>query len=160
MDTDMGPLINVPAAERVEQFVNKTIEQGATLVCGGKRDGAYYYPTILDNVTKDMDIAKDMEVFGPVIPVIGFDTEEEAIEIANGSSYGLCGCVITKDYPRGIKIANKLECGGAVVNGTSFYRSFEMPFGGWKHSGIGNEGVLTTLQEMSRLKTIVLKNVL
>ena len=79
----MGPLINVPAAERVEEFVNKTIEQGATLVCGGKREGAYYYPTILDNVTKDMDIAKDMEVFGPVIPVIGFDTEEEAIEIAN-----------------------------------------------------------------------------
>ena len=160
MDTDMGPLINEPAAKRVEEYVNQTIEQGATLVCGGKREGAYYYPTILDNINKDMDIAKDMEVFGPVIPVIGFDTEEEAIEIANQSSYGLCGCVITKDYSRGIKIANKLECGGAIVNGASFYRSFEMPFGGWKHSGIGNEGVMTTLQEMSRLKTIILKNVL
>ena len=159
MDTNMGPLINEPAAIRVEEYVNKTIAEGATLVCGGKREGAYYYPTILDNVTKDMDIAKDMEVFGPVIPVIGFDTEEEAIEIANASSYGLCGCVITKDYSRGVKIANKLECGGAVVNGASFYRSFEMPFGGWKHSGIGNEGVMTTLQEMSRLKTIVLKNI-
>ena len=107
-----------------------------------------------------MDVAKDMEIFGPVIPVIGFDTEEEAIEIANQSSYGLCGCVITKDYSRGLKIANKLECGGAIVNGASFFRSFEMPFGGWKHSGIGNEGVSSTLQEMSRVKTIVLKNVL
>ncbi len=159
-DTDMGPMININAAKRIEEQVNKTIEQGATLVCGGKREDAYYYPTILANVTKDMDIAKDMEVFGPVVPVIGFDTVEEAIEIANQSSYGLCGCVITKDYSLGVKIANKLECGGAIVNGASFYRSFEMPFGGWKHSGIGNEGVLTTLQEMSRMKTVILKNIL
>ena len=85
---------------------------------------------------------------------------KEAIEIANQSSYGLCGCVISKDYSRAMKIADRLECGGAIVNGASFYRSFEMPFGGWKHSGIGNEGVLTTLQEMSRVKTIVLKNIL
>ncbi len=160
MDTDMGPLININAAKRVEEQVNKTIAQGATLVCGGTRDNAYYMPTILDDVTKDMDVATDMEIFGPVISVIGFDTVEEAIEIANRSSFGLCGCVITKDYAKGIKVANALECGGAIVNGASFYRSFEMPFGGWKHSGIGNEGVLTTLQEMSRLKTIVLKNIL
>ena len=159
-ETDMGPMINLNAAKRIEEQVNKTIEQGATLVCGGKREDAYYYPTILDNVTKDMDVAKDMEVFGPVVPVIGFDTVEEAIEIANQSSYGLCGCVITKDYSLGVKIANKLESGGAIVNGASFYRSFEMPFGGWKHSGIGNEGVLTTLQEMSRIKTVILKNIL
>ena len=159
-ETQMGPLININAAKRVEEQVNQTVAAGATIVCGGKREDAYYYPTILDNVTKDMDIAKDMEVFGPVIPVIGFDDVEEAIEIANQSSYGLCGCVITKDYSRGIKIADRLECGGAIVNGASFYRSFEMPFGGWKHSGIGNEGVLTTLQEMSRLKTIIIKNIL
>lgn len=157
---DMGPMINLNAAKRIEEQVNKTVEQGATIAYGGKREDAFYYPTILDNVTKDMDVAKDMEIFGPVISVIGFDTEEEAVEIANQSSFGLCGCVITKDYARGLKIASKLECGGAIVNGASFYRSFEMPFGGWKHSGIGNEGVLTTLQEMSRIKTIILKNIL
>ena len=112
-DTDMGPMININAAKRIEEQVNKMVSEGATVVCGGKREDAFYYPTILDNVTKDMDVAKDMEIFGPVIPVIGFDTEEEAIEIANQSSYGLCGCVITKDYSRGLKIANKLECGGA-----------------------------------------------
>ena len=105
----MGPLINIPAAKRVEEYVNKTVEQGAKIVCGGKRYSAYYGPTILDNVTKDMDVAKDMEIFGPVIPVIGFDTVEEAIEIANQSSYGLCGCVITKDYKLGIQIASKLN---------------------------------------------------
>lgn len=159
-ETDMGPLININAAKRVEEQVNKMVDEGATIVCGGKREDAYYYPTILDNVTKDMEVATDMEIFGPVISVIGFDNIEEAIEIANSSSYGLCGCVITKDYSEGMKIANELECGGAVVNGASFYRSFEMPFGGWKHSGIGNEGVATTLQEMSRVKTIVLKNIL
>jgi len=158
--TEMGPMININAAKRIEEQVNKTIEAGATLVCGGRREDAYYYPTVLDNVTKDMEVAKNMEIFGPVITVIGFDTVEEAIEIANGSSYGLCGSVITNNYPLGLKVADKLECGGAVVNGASFYRSFEMPFGGWKHSGIGNEGVLTTLAEMSRLKTIVLKNIL
>ena len=160
METDMGPMININAAKRIEDQVNKTISEGATLVCGGKREDAYYTPTILDNVTKDMEVAKDMEIFGPVIPVIGFDTEEEALEIANQSSYGLCGCVFSKDFGRALRLANKLECGGAVVNGASFYRSFEMPFGGWKHSGIGNEGVLSTLQEMSRTKTIVLKNIL
>ena len=160
METDMGPMININAAKRIEEQVNQTIAEGATLVCGGKREDAYYTPTILDNVTKDMEVMKDMEIFGPVIPVLGFDDVEEAIEIANQSSYGLCGCVITKDYSKGIKVANRLECGGAVVNGASFYRSFEMPFGGWKHSGIGNEGVLTTLQEMSRIKTVILKNIL
>ena len=159
-DTDMGPMININAAKRIEEQVNQMVAEGAKVICGGKREDAYYYPTILDNVTKDMEVAKDMEIFGPVISVIGFDTVEEAIEIANQSSYGLCGCVISKDYSRAMKIADKLECGGAVVNGASFYRSFEMPFGGWKHSGIGNEGVLTTLQEMSRVKTIVLKNIL
>ena len=159
-DTDMGPMININAAKRIEEQVNQMVAEGATVVCGGRREDAYYYPTILDNVTKDMEVAKDMEIFGPVISVIGFDDVEEAIEIANQSSYGLCGCVISKDYSRAMKIADRLECGGAVVNGASFYRSFEMPFGGWKHSGIGNEGVMTTLEEMSRLKTIVLKNIL
>ena len=159
-DTDMGPMININAAKRIEEQVNQMVAEGATVVCGGRREDAYYYPTILDNVTKDMEVAKDMEIFGPVISVIGFDDVEEAIEIANQSSYGLCGCVISKDLSRAMKIADRLECGGAVVNGASFYRSFEMPFGGWKHSGIGNEGVMTTLEEMSRLKTIVLKNIL
>ena len=159
-DTDMGPMININAAKRIEEQVNQMVQEGATIVCGGKREDAYYYPTILDNVTKDMEVAKDMEIFGPVISVIGFDDVEEAIKIANQSSYGLCGCVISKDVSRAMKIADRLECGGAVVNGASFYRSFEMPFGGWKHSGIGNEGVMTTLEEMSRIKTIVLKNIL
>ena len=88
------------------------------------------------------------------------DAIDEAIEIANQSPYGLCGCIITENMKTAFKVASELEVGGAIINGASFYRSAEMPFGGWKHSGIGNEGITTTLQEMSRIKTIVLKNVL
>lgn len=158
--TDLGCLISEDAAINVEKQVNETIAAGAKLVIGGKRQGAFYAPTILDNVTKDMAVAKDMEIFGPVISIIPFTDLDEAIAIANQSSYGLCGSIISHNINKAMQVANKLECGGAIINGASFYRSFEMPFGGWKHSGIGNEGVLSTLKEMSRTKTIILKNIL
>ena len=159
-NTKIGCLINEKAAIRVEEQVQKTIAAGAKLVYGGRRKGAFFEPTILDNVTKEMDVAKDMEIFGPVISILGFDNIEEAIAIANQSSFGLCGNVITKDMKTAFQVASELEVGGAVINGASFFRSAEMPFGGWKHSGIGNEGIATTLKEMSRTKTIVIKNVL
>lgn len=159
MATDIGCLVSEEAAIEVERQVNETIAAGATLVCGGKRNGAFYEPTILDNVTPDMEVAKDMEIFGPVIPVIGFDDLDEAIEIANKSIYGLSGSIITKDISKAIKVSEKMECGGFVINGASFFRSFEQPFGGWKYSGIGNEGIMTTLKEMSRTKTVILKNI-
>ena len=159
MSTDIGCLVSEEAAIEVERQVNGTIAAGATLDCGGKRNGAFYEPTILDNVTPDMEVAKDMEIFGPVIPVIGFDNLEEAIEIANKSIYGLSGSIITKDISKAIKVSEKMECGGFVINGASFFRSFEQPFGGWKYSGIGNEGIMTTLKEMSRTKTVILKNI-
>ena len=159
MSTDIGCLVSEEAAIEVERQVQETIKAGATLVCGGKRNGAFYEPTILDNVTRDMEVAKDMEIFGPVIPVIGFDNLEEAIEIANKSIYGLSGSIITKDISKAIKVSEAMECGGFVINGASFFRSFEQPFGGWKYSGIGNEGIMTTLKEMSRTKTVILKNI-
>ena len=159
MGTDIGCLVSEEAAIEVERQVNETIAAGAKLVIGGKRNGAFYEPTILDNVTPDMAVAKDMEIFGPVISVIGFDDLEEAVKIANSSSYGLSGSIITKDISKAIKVSEKMECGGFVINGASFFRSFEQPFGGWKYSGIGNEGIMTTLKEMSRMKTVILKNV-
>ena len=160
MESDMGCLISEHAAIGVEEQVNKTVQAGAKIAFGGVRHGAFYLPTVLTNVTRDMDVMKDMEIFGPVVPILGFDNIDEAIEIANQSSFGLCGNIFTKDMKNAVKVANALECGGAVINGASFYRSFEMPFGGWKYSGMGNEGVMTTLKEMSRMKTIVLKNIL
>ena len=159
-DTKIGCLINENAAIRVDEQVKQTVSQGANIVYGGRRNGAFFEPTILDNVTKDMDVAKDMEIFGPVISVIGYDDIDDAIAIANQSSFGLCGGIITNDMPLAMNVSEKMECGGFIVNGASFFRSFEMPFGGWKHSGIGNEGVSSTLKEMSRTKTVILKNII
>jgi acyl-CoA reductase-like NAD-dependent aldehyde dehydrogenase len=155
----IGSLISETAAKEVEEQVNHTIRQGAKLAFGGKRDGAFYYPTVLTGVTRDMDIAKDMEIFGPVYPIIGFDIMEEAIEIANASSFGLSGCVMTNDWQRGMHVASRVQSGGMVVNGSSVYRNQMQPFGGMKMSGIGNEG-FTTLEEMTKIKNIVLKGFL
>ena len=158
-ETDIGCLISEDAAKEVEEQVNKTVEQGARIVYGGRRNGAFYEPTILVDVTREMDVAIDMEIFGPVISIIEFNDMEEAIEIANQSKYGLSGSIITSDMNKAIKASEAMECGGFVINGASFFRSFEQPFGGWKYSGIGNEGVMTTLREMSRTKTVILKNI-
>ncbi len=159
-ETQIGCLVNVAVAKKVEDQVNDLVKLGAKVVLGGKRTGAFYTPTIINNVSKDMPVAKDEEIYGPVISVIGFDTPEEAIAIANQSSYGLCGCVFSGNFSRALKVAERLECGTAVVNGSNYWRSAEMPFGGWKKSGIGYEGISATLEEMSRVKTIVLKNIL
>lgn len=159
-ETTIGCLISEEAAIRVEAQVLKTVEEGAKILYGGKREGAYYEPTVLADVPQTAEIMKDMEVFGPVIPITGFDTTEEAVNLANASRYGLSGCVFSENMKKAMQVASALECGGAVINGASFFRSFEMPFGGYKYSGIGTEGVSTTLEHMSLVKTIVLKNIL
>lgn len=158
--TQLGCLISEKAAIKVEEQVNLTVKQGGKIILGGKRNGAFYSPTVLTDVPKTADVATDMEIFGPVVPIIAFDTVDEAIEIANSSKFGLCGCVFSKDMKTAFKVANALECGGAIINGASFFRSFEMPFGGYKFSGIGTEGVNSTFDEMTRTKSIVLKNIL
>ena len=158
--TTMGCLISKKAAIEVEKQVNKTVDQDAKIIYGGKRKGAFYYPTILSDVTPKMDIAKDMEVFGPVIPIIGFSTTEEAIEIANKSIYGLCGGVFSRDVKNAMKVASSLHCGCTVINGSGAFRTNEMPFGGYKKSGIGNEGFSCTLDEVTNLKTVVFKNII
>jgi succinate-semialdehyde dehydrogenase/glutarate-semialdehyde dehydrogenase len=157
--TQIACLINEDAAKKIEDQVNLTVKQGGKILLGGKRNGAFYEPTVIGDVPKTSDVAKDMEIFGPVVPIIGFDTMEEAIEIANQSMFGLCGCVFTADMKKAYKVADALECGGVVINGASFFRSFEMPFGGYKYSGIGREGVMTTFDEVTLTKTIVLKDI-
>jgi succinate-semialdehyde dehydrogenase/glutarate-semialdehyde dehydrogenase len=158
--TQIGCLISEKAAITVEQQVNLTVEQGGRIVLGGQRDGAFYTPTVITDVPATADVAKDMEIFGPVVPVIGFDTVAEAIQIANASIFGLCGCVFSRDAKTAWQVASQLECGGAVINGASFFRSFEMPFGGYKYSGIGTEGVLSTYDAVTHTKTVVLKDIL
>jgi succinate-semialdehyde dehydrogenase/glutarate-semialdehyde dehydrogenase len=159
-DTDVGCLISEKAAITVEQQVEKTIEQGAKCIYGGKRfNKSFFQPTVLTDVTPDMDVAQDMEIFGPVFPIIGFDTIEEAIEIANNTQYGLMTGVITQNINRGLQVAEKLESGGVIINGSGRYRNPDMAYGGYKKSGIGREGISVTLEEMSQIKNYVLKNI-
>jgi succinate-semialdehyde dehydrogenase/glutarate-semialdehyde dehydrogenase len=158
--TQIGCLISEKAAIEVERQVKLTVSQGGEIILGGKRNGAFYEPTVITGVPKTADVAKDMEIFGPVVPIIGFETLEEAVKIANASIFGLCGCIFTADIKTAWKIAAQLECGGVIINGASFFRSFEMPFSGYKYSGIGTEGVLSTFDEVTRTKTIVLKNII
>ena len=94
-DTQIGCLISEKAAIEVERQVNLTVEQGGKILLGGKRNGAFYEPTVIGDVPSTADVAKDMEIFGPVVPIISFETEEEAIRIANDSMFGLCGCVFS-----------------------------------------------------------------
>ena len=158
--TQLGCLISEKAAIEVEQQVAKTVSQGGKIILGGKRNGAFYEPTVITDVPKTADVSIDMEIFGPVVPIIGFDTLEEAVEIANSSKFGLCGCIFTGNIKTAWQVASQLECGGVVINGASFFRSFEMPFGGYKYSGIGTEGVMSTFDEVTLTKTIVLKNII
>lgn len=155
----MNSLISENAAEEVERQINHTIEQGAHLLTGGRRHGSFIEPTILTDVTKEMDVAMDMEIFGPVMPIIGFNTPEEAIQIANSSHFGLSGCVMTSDWKKGMNMAREIESGGVVVNGVGTYRNMMQPFGGYKLSGTGKEGFVT-LGEMVKEKVIVMKGFL
>lgn len=158
--TQVGCLISEAAAIKVKDQIDLTVRQGGKIVLGGEREGAFITPTVIAGVPKTADVAIDMEIFGPVVPIIEFETVEEAIEIANGSKFGLCGCVFTSDMKTAVKVCNALECGGTIINGASFFRSFEMPFGGYKYSGVGTEGVMSTFDEVTRTKTIVLKNII
>jgi len=158
--TQLSCLISESAAKEAEANVQATIAEGAVCAFGGKRDGSYFGATVLTGVTSKMAIARDLEVFGPVFPFIAFETEDEAVEISNASQFGLQGGIMTSDFNRAMRIATRLQCGGVVINGTGMYRSATMPFGGYKKSGLGREGISHTLEEMSQLKTIILKNVL
>ncbi len=160
-NTDLGSLINTKAAAEVERQVKLTVAQGAKLVSGGNAfDASYFEPTLLDNVTLEMDIARDMEVFGPVMPVIGFDTMEDAVAISNASIYGLQAGVMTRDYKKAMKTAAALQCGSVCLNSSGNFRNVDQPFGGWKMSGVGREGISVTLEEMTQEKSYIMKGIL
>ena len=157
--TEMSCLVSEEAAKNVELYIKHTIEQGAKCVYGGTRNGAFVTPTVLVDVTRDMDVAKDLEIFGPVFTIITFDTEEEAITIANNTQYGLSAGIISKDLKNALRIASKIHAGTVGVNGTGQYAHPEQPRGGYKMSGLGREGISGTLEEYSQLKSYVIRDV-
>jgi len=150
----VGPLIDRSAADSVHNLVLDAVEKGAKLLTGGRHDGNYYYPTVLDQIPLDAKIAWE-ETFGPVIPVLRVKDVDEAIELVNKSKYGLDSCVFTNDINLARKVAKRLEEGEITVNAAPRHGVGYYPFGGNKDSGIGREGIGYSIEEMTRLKTIV-----
>ncbi|MFM1655601.1 aldehyde dehydrogenase family protein [Brevibacillus sp. B_LB10_24] len=159
--TDVGPLINESAAIKVEQQIQHTVEQGAKIILGGKRvNGTFIEPTVLDGVTREMDVAKDLEIFGPVFALLSFEQLDEAIAITNQSNYGLNAGIFTSDIRKAFQAANAIETGIVSLNGGTCYRPYCSAFGGYKKSGIGREGTAYTLEEVTQIKSIVFRGVM
>lgn len=147
--------------QAVEEVVLGRITTSGQICIGSKR--ILVQNSIKDEFTKKL-VARFGKVkqgnVGPVAPVIGFDTVEEAIDIANQTQYGLGGCVFSSNIKTAMKVANEMVTGSVNINGSTLFRSHEMPFGGCKNSGIGREGVGISFEEVTQQKVIILRNVL
>lgn len=154
-ETDMGPLIDEQAAIIVQNKVEDAIKEGAQLLCGGARNKAFYQPTVLDEVQPDMEVVRD-ETFGPVSPIIRVSTEKEAYKMANYTKYGLQAGVFTQDIDRAKRAVKNIEAGSVLVNKQPTFRTDNMPFGGFKMSGVGKEGVKYALEDMTRAKMVII----
>jgi acyl-CoA reductase-like NAD-dependent aldehyde dehydrogenase len=155
--TRLGPLVSEVQRDRVRDFIKKGIEEGATLVTGGAEQpdgldkGFFIRPTVFSNVTNDMTIARE-EIFGPVLSILPYDTEDEAVAIANDTPYGLAGGVWAGTQEHAIELAQRLRTGQVDVNGGSFNPL--APFGGYKQSGIGRELGKFGFEEFLEVKSI------
>lgn len=155
----MGPLVNKRQQQRVLQYIEKGKAEGARLVCGGivpagLEQGNYVAPTIFADVSNDMTIAQE-EIFGPVLVIIPYDTEAEAIQIANDSIYGLSGAIFSKDQDRALRVARQIRTGTMNINGAAFF-SPDAPFGGYKQSGVGREMGPEGFEEYLQIKTVAI----
>lgn len=152
--TDVGPLIDEEAAKKVEMLVNDALNNGAELLLGGKRSDAFYTPTIIDHVKSNMKIVSD-ETFGPIAPIIRVNSVDEAFEVANNTEYGLQAGVFTGSIETALKAAKVIEAGSVIINRQPTFRTDNMPFGGFKNSGMGKEGIKYAVDDMTKTKLIV-----
>jgi aldehyde dehydrogenase (NAD+) len=149
----MGTVIDEQAAILFESRVNDAVAQGAQLLSGNVRNGALYSPTVLDHVKPDMTLVRE-ETFGPVSPVIRFDSLDEAIGVVNGTAYGLSSSVCTNRLDVITRLVNELHVGSVNVREVPGYRLELTPFGGIKDSGLGyKEGVLEAMKSFTNVKT-------
>ncbi|MBB5536283.1 aldehyde dehydrogenase family protein [Rhizobium giardinii] len=152
-DTDVGPMISKDVAERTEASVNEAIAAGAKLLCGHKRDGSLYQPTVLEGTPVTCRLWHE-EVFAPVVMLAPFATLDEAIELANEPEYSLHAGIFTGNLNVALDAANRIEAGGVMINDSSDYRFDAMPFGGSKYGSMGREGVHFAYEEMTQPKVV------
>lgn len=157
--TDVGPLIDEAAAEKVDAFIQEAVGSGARLCSGGTRRGAFVEPTVLSGVSAAEPLYRD-EVFGPVIPLFPFETIDQAVTAANDTPFGLQAAVFTNDISRAFDIAWRLQVGGVIVNWSSAVRVENLPFGGVKFTGHGRESLHDTLDLMTRQKSVLVYDAL
>jgi acyl-CoA reductase-like NAD-dependent aldehyde dehydrogenase len=152
---DVGPVIDEGAAARIESWIAEAKQAGAEILVGGLRQGAVVPPTVLAMTKPGMKVEDD-EVFGPVLTVNPFDGFEAAVSRANDSRYGLQGGLFTNDFRRAFRAIEDWDVGGLVVNDVPIYRLDNMPFGGWKESGLGREGTRYAMDEMTNIKHLII----
>ena len=154
--TDIGSLVAKRQLNLLEEQVDDAVKKGAKMIIGGKKavnlKGAYYLPTILTNIKKSMRVWNE-EVFGPVLAVVPFKTEEEAIDLANDTKYGLGSKVFTNKKDRALRIASKIQAGNVEINNVSHWQICN-PFGGYKESGIGREHGIYGFRELTQIKVV------
>jgi acyl-CoA reductase-like NAD-dependent aldehyde dehydrogenase len=153
--TDVGPLIDRPALERVSAWVDEATDGGAEILCGGRREDPFYLPTVLAATTPDMKVRCE-EIFGPVTTVGSYETFEEALAEVNDSRYGLHAGVFTSSIERVFLAHRELEVGGVIVNDVPSFRADQMPYGGTKDSGSGREGLRYAMEGMTEPRILVL----
>ncbi|MFH8581782.1 aldehyde dehydrogenase family protein [Streptomyces zaomyceticus] len=153
--TDVGPLVDEAAAQRVESWVDEAVAAGAKLLVGGKREGATYAPTVLTELPAGVTLAR-AEVFGPVLTIAKVEGEAEAFAAVNDSDFGLQAGVFTHDLQTAFRAHRALEVGGVIVGDVPSYRADQMPYGGAKRSGVGREGVKFAMDDYTYERVLVL----
>ncbi|MBI5379800.1 MAG: aldehyde dehydrogenase family protein [Nitrospirae bacterium] len=152
--TKIGPMIDLGAAEQTEQWVAEAVGKGAKVLCGGKRQGRFFEPTVLTDVDPATKVSC-REVFAPVVSVAPYRNFEDVLSAVNDSVYGLQAGVFTRDLARAFQAFETLEVGGVILNDVPTYRIDHMPYGGVKESGFGREGIHYTIEEMTELRLLV-----
>jgi acyl-CoA reductase-like NAD-dependent aldehyde dehydrogenase len=153
---DVGPMIDVREAERIESWVREAQSGGAQVRTGGKREGAVYWPTVLTDVSPEMKVVAE-EAFAPIASVIATDDYEEALRQADATEFGLQVGVFTRDIGRVLQAIRKLNFGGVIVNETPAFRVDHMPYGGNRQSGLGREGVRFAMEEMTNIQLVAIR---
>jgi betaine-aldehyde dehydrogenase len=158
-ETNFGPLVSFAHMESVLGYIATGRQEGARLLCGGERltegelgQGAYVAPTVFTDCTDDMRIVRE-EIFGPVMSILAYDSEEEVVRRANDSDYGLAAGLVTRDLTRAHRVIHSLEAGICWIN-TWGESAAEMPVGGYKQSGVGRENGVATLEHYTQIKSV------